>query len=674
MSARLSVLLPLALDEPYDYLPPVDAADGHLLRAGQFVKVPLRNKDMVGVIWGTGGSGKKPQIAAAKLRRAISLYDLPPLPDDHRAFIDWVADYTLAPKGAVLKLTLNTSSVFRPVRARRSRASEEALPSPSKLKFSQAQDEAAQQMRAALAQNKFKTLLLDGMTGSGKTEICFDAIKEALAQNKQALMLLPEIALTSYMRRRFEAYAGVAAAVWHSGLTPAARRRLWLDVASGRVGLVIGARSALFLPFQKLGLVVVDEEHDDGFKQEDGVIYHARDMAIVRGALGKFPVVLSSATPCLETLANIERGRTEHLTLPQRVRPHARPPEINIIDMRQNPQKPKTWIAPELAQAIKAALARQEQSLLFLNRRGYAPLVLCRKCGHRFACPNCDVWLAQHGTSPAPAAEQLLCHHCGFQQALPPLCPHCDARASYAPCGPGIERVFEEAQKLFPQARLACLSRDLPRVIDERRALIEQMAAREIDILIGTQMVAKGLHFPYLTVAGIIDADLGLANADLRASEHSFQLLQQVAGRTGRDQFPGTAFLQTYMPDHPVMRALAANDRARFLAEEAAARHRGGWPPYGRLVAVILAGTDRRALQNYAHTFARSCPQHKGVRLLGPAPAPIFRRKKLYRMRLLIKAGREVSMQAYMRRWRAAAPPLPRTMRCAIDVDPHSFL
>ncbi len=682
MSARLSVLLPLALDEPYDYRSPQEEVKQGNIKQGQFVKVPLRNKEMVGVVW--EDSKARPSVGDDKLRPVISALDLPPLPGDHCAFIDWVADYTLAPKGAVLKLTMNTAAVFRPARARKqSQSCASAPPARAEIEFSDAQIQASSRIRAAIEQNKFKTLLLDGMTGSGKTEICFDAIMAVLDQDKQALMLLPEIALTSYMLRRFENYAGIAAAIWHSGLTPAARRRLWLDIAYGRTRLVIGARSALFLPFPKLRLIIVDEEHDEGFKQEDGVIYHARDMAIVRGALAEFPVILSSATPCLETLANIERGRTEHLILPQRVRPDAQPPEIKLIDMRQVAQKSGRWIAPELVEAIGKALERKEQALLFLNRRGYAPLVLCRKCGHRFACPDCDVWLAHHRSSPREDARswdakiwgsKLLCHHCGFEQALPQSCPSCDAAESYAPCGPGIERIFEEAQGLFPAARLACLSRDLPRDVDARRTLIERMTAREIDILIGTQMIAKGLHFPYLTVAGMIDADLGLANADLRASEHSFQLLQQVAGRTGRDRFPGEAFLQTHMPDHPVMHALVANDRACFLQAEAQERRRGGWPPYGRLAAVIFSSADRGKGHLHARDFAKAAPQQEGIQWFGPAPAPIFRRKKLYRLRFLVKARRGVSLQAYMRRWLASAPMLPRDIRRAIDIDPHSFL
>ena len=677
MSARLSVLLPLALEAPYDYLPSENGADAALTE-GQFVKVPLRHKEVVGVVWQNAqesaqeSAQERPALALSKLRRVISVLDLPPLPSSHCAFIDWVADYTLAPKGAVLKLTMNTSSVFRPISARAKKPRGVSF-STSKPDFSDAQVIAAGRIRHALAQNKFKTLLLDGMTGSGKTEICFDAIMAALDQGQQALMLLPEIALTSYMLRRFEAYAGIEAAVWHSGLSPAARRRLWLDIAYGRTRLVIGARSALFLPFPKLKIIIVDEEHDDGFKQEDGVIYHARDMAQVRGALADFPVILSSATPCLETLANIERGRTEHLVLPTRVLPDAKPPEIKVIDLRQSAQMPGKWIAPELAEAVGAALARKEQALLFLNRRGYAPLILCRKCGHRFACPDCDVWLAHHRSSPQ-SDNQLLCHHCGFHQALPPHCPHCAAVDSYAPCGPGVERIAEEVQILFPHARLECLSRDLPRDIDARRAVIERMAARDIDILIGTQMIAKGLHFPHLTVAGMIDADLGLANADLRASERSFQLLQQVAGRAGRDRFPGVAFVQTHMPDHPVMRALVANDRDRFVQEETQARRRGGWPPYGRLAAVILSSANRRKMLDYAQTFARAAPPRSGVQWFGPAPAPIFRRKKLYRMRFLIKARREVSMQNYMRQWLADAPPTPYDVRRAIDIDPQSFL
>jgi primosomal protein N' (replication factor Y) len=479
---------------------------------------------------------------------------------------------------------------------------------------------------------------------------------------------MPEIALTAQFLDRFAARFGVRPAEWHSQLTPRKRARTWRAVADGDVSVVVGARSALFLPYADLGLIVVDEEHDPAYKQEDGVHYHARDMAVVRGHIAKIPVVLASATPSVETEVNARRGRYARLALPERFG-GARLPSVEAIDLRAERPPTGRFISPTLAGAIKTALERKEQALLFLNRRGYAPLTLCRACGFRFACPNCDAWLVDHRFR-----KQLVCHHCGFAMPHPRQCPHCHAVDSYVAVGPGVERLEEEVRALFPEARVLVLSSDLVASVERMREEFAEIAEGRFDIVIGTQLVAKGHHFPMLNLVGVIDADLGLANGDPRAAERTFQLLHQVVGRAGRDAGVGHGFLQTHQPEHPVMRALIAQDREAFYSAEIALREKTQYPPFGRLASVVVAGPNRHAAEAFARAFARAAPQYDGVRVLGPAEAPLALVRGRHRLRLLIRAPRGFDLSGYLREWLAAAPKKHGSIKLDIDVDPQSFL
>jgi primosomal protein N' (replication factor Y) len=508
--------------------------------------------------------------------------------------------------------------------------------------------------------------LLDGVTGSGKTEVYFEAMAAALKAGRQALVLLPEIALTAQWLERFERRFGARPVEWHSELTELQRRRAWRSIAKGNVPVVVGARSSLFLPLPHLGLIVVDEEHDASFKQEEGVIYNARDMAVVRGRIEGFPVVLSSATPSLETIVNVERGRYRVLRLPER---HAGAllPEIRVIDMREENAARQSWLSPTLREALGDALAAGEQSMLFLNRRGYAPLTLCRACGHRLQCPNCTAWLVEHRLHGT-----LQCHHCGFTISPPATCPSCGAERKFAPIGPGVERLVEEVTSLYPVARTAIMASDTlpgPRAAAD---LVKRMDRHQIDILIGTQVMAKGHHFPMLTLVGVVDADLGLAGGDLRAAERTFQLLSQVAGRAGRAERPGRVYLQTYMPEHPVMQALVSGDRATFYAAESAARQDHGMPPFGRLAAVIVSGPDRDAVDAAAGALGRTAPRDHGIQVLGPTQAPLALLRGQHRRRLLLKAPRDADVPAALRAWIAQVRH-PHAVRIQVDVDPYSF-
>ncbi|MGB7078094.1 MAG: primosomal protein N', partial [Xanthobacteraceae bacterium] len=538
--------------------------------------------------------------------------------------------------------------------------------------FSAAQAAGAAALQATVANGGYSVTLIDGVTGSGKTEVYFEAVADTIRARRQSLILMPEIALTAAFLDRFAARFGTRPAEWHSELSPRKRARTWRAVADNEVSVVVGARSALFLPYADLGLIVVDEEHDPASKQEDGVHYHARDMAVVRGHIAKIPVVLASATPSVETEVNARRGRYARIALPERFG-GARLPSVEAIDLRTAPPPRGRFISPVLAEAIKTALERKEQALLFLNRRGYAPLTLCRACGFRFSCPNCDAWLVDHRFR-----RQLVCHHCGFAMPHPPHCPKCQAADSFVPIGPGVERLDEEVRALFPEARVLVLSSDLVATVERMREEFADIAAGKFDIVIGTQLVAKGHHFPMLNLVGVIDADLGLANGDPRAAERTFQLLHQVIGRAGRDAGTGHGFLQTHQPDHPVMRALIAQDREAFYSAEIADREAAHYPPFGRLASIVVSGPDKNDTASYARSLARAAPQTDlldgEVRVLGPAEPPFALIRGRHRLRLLIKAPRAFDLSNYLRAWLAAAPKKHGSIKFDIDIDPQSFL
>ena len=531
----------------------------------------------------------------------------------------------------------------------------------------------AEQERAAAALcdaagDAFSVALLDGVTGSGKTEVYFEAVAEALRRGRQALVLLPEIALTGAFLDRFAARFGSRPAEWHSEVGTRQRERVWRAVAAGEARAVVGARSALFLPFPDLGLIIVDEEHDPAYKQEEGVSYHARDMAVVRGSLSGFPVVLSSATPSVESRVNADRGRYRHLHLPARYGV-ALKPEIATIDLRAHPPERQHWLSPPLIAAVGEVAARGEQALLFLNRRGYAPLTLCRTCGHRFACPNCSAWLVEHRFR-----KRLVCHHCGYEEGRPDICPGCDADDSLVACGPGVERLQEEVLERFPDARTLVMSSDMPGGVQRLRAELEAIAAGDVDIVIGTQLVAKGHNFPGLALVGVIDADVGLAHGDPRAAERTWQLLTQVTGRAGRAGQASRGLIQTYTPEHPVVQALVSGDREAFYAIEIENRRRGGLPPFGRLASVIVSAADRPTAKDHAQAMAMAAPLSEGVRLLGPAEAPFPVLRGRYRFRLLAQAERASKLHDWLNTWLAKAPRARGSVRVAIDIDPMSFL
>ncbi|WP_082092785.1 primosomal protein N' [Devosia epidermidihirudinis] len=715
----VAVMVGVAVEGPYSYRVPA----GMAVVRGSIVAVPLGPRLTLGVVWGP----PKDMVAHNRLRDIAMAYDVPPLSEELLKLVEWVARYTLAPPGQVLRAVLRSSEALdtpKPVIAYRRTGRDPEKLTPARLRVLDVlMDEMAwpkaaligasgvsasviegleragaverlemaappivlppdpdaaiaklsPEQQAALAQisaldpHKFGVALLDGVTGGGKTEVFFEAVAETLRAGRQALILLPEIALTHTFLDRFTRRFGTRPAEWHSEMTPVQRGRVWRGVLDGTVRAVVGARSALFLPFRELGMLVLDEEHDGAYKQSEGVNYHARDMAVVRAHLANARVILSSATPSVETRNNANGGRYAHVMLTARFA-EAAMPNITTIDMRVDGPEKGQWIAPQLAREVFSAIERGEQALLFLNRRGYAPLTLCRSCGHQYQCPDCSAWMVEHRFRGV-----LMCHHCGHEVRTPKVCSACGEADALIAVGPGIERVAEEAAARFPDARRVILSSDMGSNA-QLRDRFSEIERGEFDLIIGTQLVSKGHHFEKLSVVGVLDADLGLAHGDPRAGEKTFQILTQVAGRAGRASKTGKAFLQTYHPDHPVMRAMVTGDREAFYAHELQAREAGGLPPFGRLAALIVSANEHDVAMNYAKKLLSAAPMAEGVRLFGPADAPIAMVRGRHRVRLLAQSGKDFDLSGYVRFWLASAEKVTGNLRVQVDIDPMSFM
>lgn len=725
--AIYGVLLPLPFDDVFDY----SGDDGLVI--GQMVEVSFGREDLVGVIWKIGQTAN---IALSKIKPIKSVINLPKLTQPMMVFIQKTAQYNLAPLGLVLKMVLGLKSNQLPkqkitlyglniknenlegIRITETRkavfdflsngfeaekeqivnatgasdavisamikhgflykkevlVNEEAdeqivnLSKPTQLTSEQ---QSAADILVRKVNNGFSATLLDGVTGSGKTEVYFEAVAAALALGKQVLVLVPEISLTSQWLRRFEVRFGVTPFIWHSEVGVKDKAKTWKAVALNKAKVVVGARSALFLPFADLGIIVVDESHDHSFKQESLVTYQGRDMAVLRAHLEKIPVILSTATPDLETLVNVEEGKYDCVRLTKRFA-KAVLPEIKIIDLKKDKPQKGSWgvsfLAPTLVEELNHNLQKGEQSMLFLNRRGYAPLLICRDCGHRIQCPHCTAWLAEHRIT-----GELICHHCGFKMFTPKRCPECGSEDGLTACGPGVERIAEEVRNRFPQARTAILSSDITTNYKQISDVIHRTAQKEVDILIGTQILAKGHNFPDLTLVGVVDADLGLLGTDLRSSEQTFQLLEQVSGRAGRGEKKGTVYLQTLYPDNLVLQAVIEHDRDKFVEIEKSSRRLLHMPPYGKLAALIVSSTNQQAAEAAAYYLGKCAPNTELIETLGPAPAPMNLLRGRYRYRLLLKTARNVNIQNVLKKWLAMVK-IKSNVRVDVDVNPYSFM
>lgn len=541
------------------------------------------------------------------------------------------------------------------------------------IKLNEQQQTAADVIGDAIKSGGFSVFLLDGITGSGKTQVYFDSAWRAYSQGKSVLLMMPEIALTAQFMSRFESRFGAPPVVWHSNLTAARRREIWRGVLNGKIKIVVGTRSALFLPWQDLGLVVIDEEHDTSYKQEDMGNYHARDMAILRAKISGFPVVLASATPSAETLENVNLGKYKCLRLTSRYG-GAQLPEITTIDLRENRPTPYTVadveqigsLSPQLCDALSETLAQGHQAMLFINRRGFAPIIQCKKCGWTATCSECSVGMTYH-----KRIGKLLCHMCGRTAPLPKVCPDCGCDVSMR--GVGLEKIQEEVSVRFPNVRTALVSSDIITSRQVLERLVSQLEQGKIDIVIGTQILAKGHHFPNLTLVGVVDSDMGLFGTDFRAAEHTFQQLFQVAGRAGRGEYAGRVLLQTYQPAHPVLTAICSGDRDGFMQTDMAGRKAAQMPPYGMLIAVIIEGEKEAVLHKYCQDLAAVAPIIHGAKIMGPITAQIYQIRNWYRMRFLVAGGMNMALQTVIMRWLSKVKQ-PANVRVKIDVNPINFM
>lgn len=727
--AIYGVLLPLPFNDVFDY----QTDDNITLALGQLVVVPFGREEMVGVIW---KKGQTAEIAPERIKNIKQILDLPKISKSLMSFITKTAEYNLATAGMVLKMVLGQKTNQLPkqkvtlyglmiknenlqgIRITEARQAvfdflddgkeaekediinatgvsqaiissmikngflykhevlineeaEEQKVNLSKQTVLTDEQQAAADILVKKVGSGFSATLLDGVTGSGKTEVYFEAVAEALKEGKQVLVLVPEISLTAQWLRRFEMRFGVTPFIWHSEVGVKDKAKTWKAVALNRAKVIVGARSALFLPFADLGIIVVDESHDHSFKQESLVVYQGRDMAVLRAHLEKIPVILSTATPDLETIVNCEEGKYDCVKLRKRYA-KAVLPEIKIIDIKKDKPQKGDWgisfIAPTLVNEIEANLQRGEQTMLFLNRRGYAPLLICRDCGHRMQCPHCTAWLSEHRST-----SELVCHHCGFTMRTPKLCPECHSEDGLTACGPGVERIAEEVKHRFPKARTAILSSDITANYKAISDVIRRTADKEVDILIGTQILAKGHNFPDLTLVGVIDADLGLMGTDLRCSEQTFQLLAQVAGRAGRGHKKGEVYLQTLYPDNLILQAVIEHNREKFIELEKNARRFLKMPPYGKLAAIIVSSTHPKAAEAAAYALGRCAPNTDLIQTLGPAPAPMALLRGRYRYRLLLKTAKNINIQDIIKKWLNMVS-VKSNVRIDVDINPYSFM
>ena len=696
------------------------------LEIGQLVSVPLRKSIYLGIVIGEGTKG----FPRSKLKNIIEVHNSFIFSNELLSFCHWLTNWYISEKSQVFKMVIPSASFLKPVKSKKflefnnkSKSKTTILgdkvinyiKNNSNLSVSEcckelnvsnsvihklikdnvlliknvdeyktknnkikktinlniSQKNAVKSILDDSLENQANIFLLDGVTGSGKTEVYLELIANELKKEKQCLILIPEIILSNYFKERFLEKFNFLPAVWHSDISKSKKHKIWRQIISGETKVVIGARSALFLPFKELSLIVVDEEHDPSYKQEDGVIYNARDMAVVRGRFSNSKVILGSATPSLESIYNVNIGKYIKIVLSERYGA-AEMPIINIVDMQKEKLPSNRWIAKESINAITRALENKEQVLLYINRRGYSPLTLCRSCGYRFSCKNCSSWLVHHKNT-----NTLLCHHCGYQEEIPDECPQCHSKEEFAPCGPGVERLAAEAMSLFPSAKCEIIASDTLNSPSESEKIFKTISDGEVDIIIGTQLIAKGHNFLNLTTVVAIDADLGLSGGDLRASERTFQILTQLAGRTGRADKKGRAYIQSYDPHHNVMKAMQTGKITRFIQAESEGREYRKLPPYGRLASLLIQSKNLALLESFLKTLSLKTPKKyqdsERIDVLGPAPAPIAKLRTFYRYRFLIKYKEDIRIQPFIKEWLGNIK-LPKGVRIKIDIDPYNFL
>ena len=653
-----NVLVAYPLDQEFTY----SFTEDQIINVGSIVLVPFRNKNYLGVVRDTSDKTNF-DLKKIKLIVDVSSYSLS---KKMIKFLEWIASYNLIPKGMVLKMILPKSEAY--FDKENEYENNENILTPNDLKLNDTQTKAREKIEDIISHNEYSTILLDGMPGSGKTEVYFDLIEKNILDKKQSLILFPEVSLTNDFIKRIEKRFGYLPDIWHSKITPSKKKKIIHKIISGRSQILIGTRSALFLPYKNLGMLVVDEEHDPSYKQEEKGIYSARDMAVVRASIEKFTLILVSATPSLETIYNIDQKKYFHVKLKNKfsITPE---PKITVIDMKKSKLKKNNWVSDELKKTILKKLSMDQQSLLFINKRGYAPMIICKSCGHKFTCKNCSSYLVEHLKD-----KKLLCHHCGYKLGSFQIkCQSCNNEdESFVDFGAGIEKIYNEIARDFPTAKICLFSSDHIKSSEDLNEKVEKIYNNKFDIIIGTQLITKGYHFPFLTCVGVVDADMTLRGGDLRASEKTYQMLYQVAGRAGRGDIPGEVYLQSYFPENETIKDLTNMDREKFYKKELNIRMRANLPPISKMAAIIVSGKNISDVQQACLKLSKFTPKIDNVDFYGPAPAPLSRLKGKHRLRFLIHEKKGRKIQKIILHWLSKVPQTPG-VTITTDIDPQNF-
>lgn len=654
----VNILLPLPFDEPFTY-----RAKDFALAVGDVVKVPFRKKELWGLVVGLDAILSE-KIDEKKVKEILAKNEQIKFSAKLIEFVTWIASYNMAPKGLVLKAFIGILNADKTKNPKFIAKVQEVIAAQFSLKkLSEKQQKVADEISDEINKHQHAVHLIDGVTGSGKTEIYFDIIAKVLQKKTgQILILLPEIALTSQLLSRFEKQFGFAPALWHSKISPKEKREIFYGIIAGSVRVLIGARSSLLLPFNNLQLIVVDEEHDASFKQEDVFNFHARDMAILKGKLENFPVILSSATPALETYSHAISGKYRYFALEEKF--NEQNSDIKLIDLRREKLPKDRFISQDLEKALVENFLQEKQSLLFLNRRGYAPVTLCKSCGQKVNCPNCSSYLTLHKN-----LHKLVCHYCGESERASNDCVLCGAKDSLRNIGAGVEKIKEEIEQLLPQARTALVTSDNVTNFKEADELVKKITNHEIDIIIGTQIIAKGYDFPDLTLVGVVDADSGFYSSELRASERSYQLLKQVIGRAGRHKHQGKVFIQTYNPENFIFEKLIKGDKKNFYDYEMKNRQNLAMPPFTKMAAFVISDFAEKTALGFAKKLVSSFPFNDSVEVFGPAPLPLFKFKNRFHYRVFLKVEKKVNLQKLIADVMKNID-LANSTKVRIDIDP----
>jgi len=651
---KVPILFPKIFDHPFTYKSEISEK----LRPGDFVKAPFGSSMITGVVWNEEQKTEK----VFKLKKISKKININKLNNSMLDFISWFSKYNLVPLGMSFKMCLLNKDI---VEKKFSEELNKFKIKKIKNKFLLNNEQKKSLSFLRSIGDNYNVVVLEGVTGSGKTLVYFERIQDFINKGLQSLIMLPEIALTSQFRKRFKEYFGTEPAIWHSGTSKKNKSIIWKGVTEGKIKIVIGARSSLFLPFKNLGIIVVDEEHDSSYKQDEGVSYNARDMAITRAFLEKIPINLVTSIPSIETYNNIINKKYYITKLKNRYS-KATLPKIEIINLHSEVLEKGSWIANKTIEEVKKYLTKGDQVLFFLNRRGYAPFVVCKKCGYKFQCPNCAINLNFH-----KKINKLFCHYCGHKSSLSRICKDKED-CNLLFCGPGIERIFEELKKIYPSKKIEIFSSDTLKKNKTINELLEKVEKKKIDIIVGTQLLSKGFHFPKLNCIVVVDADFSSHGYDLRSAEKNIQLYHQLSGRAGREENLSKIFFQTYTPNDEILLNISKNDPNQFLKKELILRKEKKLPPFFRLISLIISGQNEQLIMKFALNLKLKLPKIKEVNVLGPVLAPITKIKKKYRCRILVRYPKSIFMQKYLSKSLSKIKIQPG-IKLEVDVDPINF-